>query len=619
MALGSNLGDRRAHLADAARSFGDDLVAVSGLYETDPVGGPEQGPYLNCVIELDTNDDARGLLARCQAAEEAAGRVRVEHWGPRTLDADVLWVDGETVDDEDLVVPHPRMATRAFVLVPLADLDPGFDLGPEAATIATAAEGVHPVEPLDLRVVSVPHRFDPDATVSDVRRRFEGLDAGSETGERVTVAGRLMLRRVQGKLAFGTLQQDGERIQLFAPAKVTPDFDEFCSLSLGDWIGVSGEVMATRKGELSIKVEGWTVLAPARRPFPDKFHGIADADTRYRQRYVDLWVTPESRDAFVLRSRLVSLTRRFLEDRGFLEVETPIFHPIPGGATARPFTTHHNALDLDLYLRIAPELYLKRLVVGGLERVFEIGRVFRNEGISTRHNPEFTMLELYQAYADYTDMMSITEELVAHLAVELCGSTTISYDGREIDVSVPWRRATMEDLLAEPLGEKVTLDTPRERLVELCEQHGVAVKDSYGPGKLILELYEELVEPNEWGPVFVTDYPVEVSPLSRPHRDRPGYTERFEAIVAGRELCNAFSELNDPAIQRERFEEQAAQKEAGDAEAMSVDADYLRALDYGLPPTGGLGIGIDRLVMLLADVTTIRDVVLFPTLRPEQS
>ncbi len=618
VALGSNLGDRRDHLAGAVRFFGDDVVAVSGLYETDPVGGPEQGPYLNCVIELDTSDDARALLGRCQAAEQAAGRVRTERWGPRTLDADVLWVDGETVDDDDLVVPHPRMAERAFVLVPLADLDPDMDLGAEAAALRDGAQGVRPVEPLDVRDTTVPHRFDPDTSVGEVRRQYEGLEAGSETGVRVTVAGRLMLRRVQGKLAFGTMQQGGERIQLFAPSKVTPDFDGFCSLSLGDWIGVSGEVMATRKGELSIKVEQWTLLAPARRSFPDKFHGISDAETRYRQRYVDLWVTPESRDTFVLRSRAVSLARRFLEDRGFLEVETPIFHPIAGGATAQPFTTHHNALDIDLYLRVAPELYLKRLVVGGLERVFEIGRVFRNEGISTRHNPEFTMLELYQAYADYTDMMAIIEELVAHLAVELCGSTTVSYDGREIDFSVPWRRASMEDLLVEPLGERVTLDTPRNRLVELCQRHDVAVKDAYGPGKLILELYEALVEPNEWGPVFVTDYPEEVSPLSRQHRDRPGYTERFEAIVAGRELCNAFSELNDPTIQAQRFEEQAAQKAAGDSEAMSVDDDYLRALDYGLPPTGGLGIGIDRLVMLLADVTTIRDVVLFPTLRPEQ-
>ncbi len=619
IALGSNLGDRRTHLSEAIRSFGSEVVGVSGLYETDPVGGPDQGPYLNAVIALDTTDDARALLARCQTAEQAAGRERTEHWGPRTLDADVLWVEDETVNDDDLVVPHPLMTERAFVLVPLLDVAPDFALDDTARAVADGADGVRSVAPLDLRAgTEVPHRFDPTASVAAIREQYDDIEPGTETGDQVTIAGRLMLRRVQGKLAFGTLQQDGQRIQLFAPSKVTPRFDEFTSLSLGDWIGVSGEVMATRKGELSVKVEDWVLLAPARRSFPDKFHGIADADTRYRQRYVDLWVTPESRDAFVLRSRAVSLARRFLEDRGFLEVETPIFHPIPGGALARPFTTHHNALDLELYLRVAPELYLKRLVVGGLERVFEIGRTFRNEGISTRHNPEFTMLELYQAYADYTDMMAITEELVAHLATELCGSTTISYDGRDIDLSVPWRRATMEDLLAEALGERVTLDTPREHLEALCQQHEVTVKESYGPGKLILELYEKLVEPNQWAPVFVTDYPAEVSPLSRAHRDRPGYTERFEAIVAGRELCNAFSELNDPAIQRERFEDQASQKDAGDAEAMSVDEDYLRALDYGLPPTGGLGIGIDRLVMLLADVTTIRDVVLFPTLRPEQ-
>jgi len=302
-----------------------------------------------------------------------------------------------------------------------------------------------------------------------------------------------------------------------------------------------------------------------------------------------------------------------------MEVETPIFHPVPGGALARPFTTHHNALDIDLYLRIAPELYLKRLVVGGFDRVFEIGRVFRNEGLSPRHNPEFTMLELYQAYADWTDIMSLVEELVAHLAIELCGSTTISYQGRDLDLSVPWRRATLSELIAEQIGVTVNLDTPVDELRALCDEHEVPWQDHYGPGKLILELYEKTAEAAQWNPVFATEYPIEVSPLARPHRDLPGMTERFEAIVAGRELCNAFSELLDPDVQRDRFEDQVRQGEAGDDEAMAVDEDYLRALDYGLPPTGGLGIGIDRLAMLLADVSTIRDVVLFPTLRPEQA
>jgi len=465
----------------------------------------------------------------------------------------------------------------------------------------------------------VPYRYDPDATAAAIKAGHGDLEPGVETGEVVTVAGRLLLRRGQGKLVFGQLADATGRIQLFAPADVTPDFDAFGRLSLGDWIGVRGEIMTTRKGELSLKVLDWTLLAETRRPFPDKWHGLSDPDTRYRQRYVDLWVTEESRRAFQLRSRLVSLTRRWLEDRGFVEVETPIFHPVPGGALARPFTTHHNALDLDLYLRIAPELYLKRLVVGGFERVFEIGRVFRNEGLSPRHNPEFTMLELYQAYADWNDVMELVEQLVSHLAEELTGSTTVSYQGRDLDLSAPWRRATLSELIEEQIGVHVDLDTPVADLRALCDAHDVAWLDHYGPGKLLLELYEKVAEAAQWHPVFATLYPAEVSPLARPHREIPGMTERFEAIVAGRELCNAFSELVDPDVQRERFEDQVRQGEAGDDEAMSVDEDYLRALDYGLPPTGGLGIGIDRLVMLLADVATIRDVVLFPTLRPEQT
>ncbi|QGG96489.1 lysine--tRNA ligase [Actinomarinicola tropica] len=463
-----------------------------------------------------------------------------------------------------------------------------------------------------------PFRWDADASAAELIAAHGDLEPGTETERVVTIAGRLMLRRIQGKLGFGTLQDSTGRVQLFAPSATTPDFDAFADLSLGDWIGVRGIVMTTRRGELSVRVDDWTLLAEARRPFPDKWHGITDTDTRYRQRYVDLWVTEEARQTFLLRSRLLSLTRRFLEDRGFIEVETPVLHPIPGGALATPFTTHHNALDQDLFLRIAPELYLKRLTVGGFERVFEIGRVFRNEGISTRHNPEFTMLELYQAYADYTDVMALTEELVAHLATELCGSTSISYQGRDLDLSVPWRRATLDELITEHTGLEISVDTPLEELRGICERYDIPWKDGWGTGKLLLEVYEKTVEHELWGPVFVTDYPTEVSPLSRDHRERRGYTERFEAIVAGRELGNAFSELTDPGEQRSRMQSQADAKAAGDEEAMVVDEDYLRALDYGLPPTGGLGIGIDRLVMLLADVHSIRDVVLFPTLRPEQ-
>ena len=465
---------------------------------------------------------------------------------------------------------------------------------------------------------NTPYRFEPTSSVADLLEGYGHLEDGEETGVEVTVAGRLMLRRDQGKLAFGVLADQTGRIQLFATQAATPDFDSFTGLHIGDWLGVTGEVIRTRRGELSVRVGSWVRLAEARLPFPDKWHGISDPDTRFRQRYVDLWVTDEARRVFTLRSRAVSLMRRWLEDRDFIEVETPVFHPIPGGAAASPFTTHHNALDVDLYLRIAPELYLKRLTVGGFERVFEIARVFRNEGLSTRHNPEFTMLELYQAYADYGDIMVLVEELVDHLAQELLGTTSVVYDGRELDLSAPWRRATMFDLLEEHSGLRVDMDTSRAELVGYCEERGIPVEDHHGVGKLILELYEKTTEAELWGPVFVTDYPKEVSPLARDHRTNPGLVERFEGIVAGREICNAFSELVDPDEQRARFGAQEADRAAGDDEAMVVDEDYLRALEYGLPPTGGLGIGVDRLVMLLGGVSAIRDVILFPTLRPEQ-
>ena len=428
-----------------------------------------------------------------------------------------------------------------------------------------------------------------------------------------------MLHRAQGKLAFATLRDGSDdEIQLFALAAVTQDFEGFGKISLGDWVGVSGEVVKTKRGELSVKVATWEMLAETRRGFGDKWKGITDVDTRYRQRYVDLWTNPESRTTFLQRSRIFSLTRRWLEDRGFVEVETPVFHPIPGGALAKPFTTHHNALDLELFLRIAPELYLKRLTVGGFEKVFEIARVFRNEGLSTRHNPEFTMLELYEAYGDYHDAMALTEELVAHLAMELHGTTKLAYGDRELDLTPPWRRASLVDLVEEHAGVRVDVRMPLDELRRIAAEHGVEVKDGDGPGKLVLEIYEKTTESELWGPVFVMDYPKEVSPLARDHRELPDMVERFEGIVAGRELCNAFSELVDPDEQRIRFEAQAHLKAAGDDEAMVVDEDYLRALEYGLPPTAGLGVGMDRLVMLLTDKHSIRDVVLFPTLRPEQ-
>ena len=468
-------------------------------------------------------------------------------------------------------------------------------------------------------MAEVPYRFEKTRDAASLHEEFDALEAGTTTETVVSVAGRLMLRREQGKLAFGTLQDSSGRVQLFASADSTPRFDEFCRLSLGDWLGVSGEVMKTRRGELSVKVNEWVVLAEARRPFPDKWHGITDVDTRYRQRYVDLWVTEEARRVALMRTRVLSLMRRWLEDRGFIEVETPIFHTIPGGALARPFITHHNALDMELYLRIAIELHLKRLVVGGFEKVFEIGRVFRNEGIGNRWNPEFTMLELYQAYADYHDMMQLTESMIADIATEVCGTTKLSYQGRDLDLTPPWRRASMVDLVEEHAGVRVDVTTPLEELRKVARDHGVEhIADSWGPGKVLLEIYEKTTESELWGPVFVLDYPKEVSPLARDHRELRDTVERFEPIVAGREIGNAFSELVDPDEQRTRFEDQARVKAAGDEEAMVLDDDYLRALEYGLPPTGGLGIGIDRVVMLLADVPNIRDVILFPTLRPEQ-
>ena len=462
-----------------------------------------------------------------------------------------------------------------------------------------------------------PYRFDRTAAAAELHEKYAGLEGGTETDDVVSVAGRLLLRRIQGKVAFGTLADPTGRVQLFARVGDTPRFDELTALSLGDWLGVTGKVVRTRRGELSVRVDDWVVLAEARRQFPDKWHGLTDLDTRYRQRYVDLWVTEASRRTFLLRSKVLSLTRRFLEARSFVEVETPLLHPVPGGATAKPFVTHHNALDIDLYLRIAPELYLKRLVAGGMERVFEIGRVFRNEGISPRHNPEFTMLELYQAYADYTDAMSLTEDLVSSLAIELCGTTKLSCGGQELDLAQPWRRATMVELIRERIATEVSVDTGVDELRRVAGHFDVPVKASWGPGKLVLEIYEKTTEPELWGPVLVCDYPQEVSPLARPHRSKPGYVERFEPVVAGRELGNAFTELIDPDDQRARFELQAAELAGGDDEAMAVDDDYLRALEYGLPPTAGLGIGMDRLVMLLADARNIRDVILFPTLRPE--
>jgi lysyl-tRNA synthetase class 2 len=466
-------------------------------------------------------------------------------------------------------------------------------------------------------MADIPYRFEPTAHAAELQHRFADLAPGQNSGRVETVAGRVTLRREMGKLTFATLSDWTGNVQLFAGAQWTSRFTELNKLSLGDWVGATGEVVRTRTGELSVRVGEWVLLAEARRSFGDKWRGITDVETRYRQRYADMWANPGARRALLLRSRTVSSLRRFLEARGFVEVETPVFHPIPGGATARPFVTHHNALDMDLYLRIALELHLKRLVVGGMERVFEIGRVFRNEGLSPRHNPEFTMLELYQAYADYHDMMDLTEALVAHVAEEVTGGTKLTYAGRELDLAPPWRRVTMLALVAEQTGVEVGLEMPVEQLRARADDLGVPLAPDWGRGKIVLEIYEKTTEPNLWGPVFVMDYPKEVSPLARDHRSSPGMVERFEPVVAGRELGNAFSELTDPIEQRENFEAQARARAAGDDEAMPTDEDYIKALEYGLPPTGGLGIGVDRLVMLLSGADAIRDVIAFPTLRPE--
>jgi lysyl-tRNA synthetase class 2 len=464
-----------------------------------------------------------------------------------------------------------------------------------------------------------PYRYDRTTTLGELRRRHGDLAPGSETDERVRVAGRLLLIRRQGRLTFATLRDRDGQVQLFVSQKVIGDdaLAAFNDLDLGDWVGVDGLVMTTNKGELSVRVDRFELLAKALRPLPDKWKGLADVDTRYRQRYVDLIVNDDARHTFQVRHDVIASIRRGLADRGFVEVETPVLHVEVGGAHARPFVTHHNALDLDLYLRIALELHLKRLIVGGMERVFEIGRVFRNEGIAPKYNPEFTMLEVYQAFADYTDMLTLTEELVVQAARDALGTTVIRIGDLDVDLAEPWRRARILDLVAEAVGRPVHPSMPVDELRALCDAHGVAYEAHMGSGALCMELYDALVEPTLIAPTFVTHHPREVSPLARPDRVDPDVVERFELVGAGRELANAYSELNDPIDQRRRFDDEQRAKEAGDLEAGSVDEDYLRALEYGLPPTGGLGIGIDRLVMLLTGVTTIKEVILFPTLRPE--
>ncbi|MGZ4674641.1 MAG: lysine--tRNA ligase, partial [Ilumatobacteraceae bacterium] len=445
------------------------------------------------------------------------------------------------------------------------------------------------------------------------------LAPGTETDHRVAVAGRMLLRRTQGKLIFATLVDRGDAVQLFVSKSVIGDdgFAAFGELDLGDWLGVEGTVMTTRNGELSVKVDRVELLSKAVRPMPDKWHGLTDTDTRFRQRYADLIVNEEARRAFRIRHEIIASFRRTLQSEGFIEVETPVLHIEAGGAHARPFVTHHNALDMQLYLRIALELHLKRLIVGGMDRVFEIGRIFRNEGISTRHNPEFTMMELYQAFADYSEMIDITERLITQAAVDATGSSVLMIGDDEVDLAQPWRRARMIDLIGEAIGTEVHPSMPVETLRVLAEQHGITCNPAWGSGKIIEELFEATAESALIRPTFVTGHPVEISPLARTDRNDPYLTERFELFVLGRELANGYSELNDPVEQRARFEDEQASRQAGNLEAGTVDEDYLRALEYGMPPTGGLGIGMDRVAMLIAGVSSIKEVILFPTLRPE--
>jgi lysyl-tRNA synthetase class 2 len=464
--------------------------------------------------------------------------------------------------------------------------------------------------------VNTPYRFAHNAFALALQEQFAHLVDGEESGVTVNVAGRVMLLRRQGKLAFATMRDSSGEIQLFALAALTEQFEEFAKLHLGDWVGVSGEVVRTKRGELSVKVSSWVELAEALHNFGDKWAGITDYELRYRHREADLWANPDSRVSLQRRSDLVRSVRQRCWDQGFVEVETPILNAIPTGAAARPFRTHHNALDSDFYLRIAPELWLKRLVVGGFERVFELGRVFRNEGVSPRHNPEFTMLELYCAYWNYEDMMSFTESLVEGVALDVLGTTEIEYQGRPFSFAAPWPRKTMAELASAAVGEDVSVHTPREHFATLLHERGVEVHPSWGSGRCLAELFEVTCEESLWNPIFVTDFPVEVSPLARRHQNDPELTERFESYAVGRELSNGFSELNDPVDQRSRFEDQARLAAAGELEAMAIDEDYIKALEWGLPPTAGLGVGIDRLAMIIADEANIREVIAFPTLKP---
>ena len=456
-------------------------------------------------------------------------------------------------------------------------------------------------------------KFDRTNYTTDITGNYDEME-----GKIVRLAGRMMSKRIMGKMSFSDMMDRYGRIQLVVRRDVLGDeeYKAYKKLDIGDIIGIEGEVFRTQKGEISVRVSELTLLSKSLRPLPEKWHGLTNTDIRYRQRYVDLIVNPEVRKTFENRSKILREIRNFMDSRGFMEVETPCLNTIPGGAAARPFITHHNALDIDMYMRIATELHLKRLIVGGLEKVYEIGRIFRNEGMDTRHNPEFTTIELYQAYTDYNGMMDITEDMVIHCCEKVLGTTKVVYEGTELDFTKGWRRMTMAEAVKEYSGLDFMAMDP-EQALEAVKAAGFEVekgKESWGD--LMAMVYDETVEENLIQPTFIMDYPVEISPLAKRKPSDPRLTERFECFVYGRELCNAFSELNDPVDQRQRFERQVELRNAGDDEANMMDLDYLNAMEYGLPPTGGMGMGIDRLVMFLTDAASIRDVLLFPTMKP---
>lgn len=472
------------------------------------------------------------------------------------------------------------------------------------------------------RGIAFPNDFRRNALADELHATYGEHDGEHLAGEEieVCVAGRMMAKRVMGKASFAKLQDRSGQIQLRLERDRLPEgvYQDFKKWDVGDIVGARGKLFKTKTGELTVQADELRLLTKSLRPLPEKFHGLADQETRYRQRYVDLIMNEDSRRVFQMRTGIVAYIRAFLDSQDFLEVETPMMQPIAGGAIARPFKTHHNALDMELFLRIAPELNLKRLVVGGFERVYEINRNFRNEGVSTQHNPEFTMLELYRAYADYRDLIAMVEALLKGMAQSVLGTTRVQYQGDTFDMGQPFARITVEQAILKfnPDIDKKRL-RDRDYLVDRCKALGIPVKDNYGCGKLQIEIFEKTVEAELHEPTFITAYPTEVSPLSRRNDDDPFIVDRFEFFVGGRELANGFSELNDAEDQAERFREQVANLEAGDDEAMAFDADYIRALEYGLPPTAGLGVGIDRLVMLFTDSPSIRDVLLFPYMRPE--